>query len=459
MKKQLKFLFVPWVMVTFLIMTSGCNDDDDGPTQNVITLAQGNENLSTLETAIAKFPDLVSALSGSGQVTIFAPTNAAFDNLLATIGQSSLDDIPDDVLHDILEYHVLSGTTLSGQLTSGEITTVGGEEISVGVSSGVLLNGTSTVTTADVRAKNGVVHIVDEVLVPPSIRPIVGTIVAPAFFNRNFTTLIAAVKAASPSIFTALLDSGDKTLFAPTNDAFAAAGITTLPDQATLDAVLSYHVIGSEVTSSQIASGSSSVETLNGRIYVSKSSSGVSINGKSKIATADIDTSNGVVHVIDRALLPPSETIAEIATGYSTSSPAQFTQLITALSRTEGAGDDELLSAVSSSASNLTVFAPTDEAFQQLYTDLGVSGVNEIPLNTLIAVLKHHVISGRKFSTDLSSGPVSTLNGDVTVDISADPPSVTGGSGASNVANVQESLLDIHATNGVIHVIDRVLLP
>ena len=445
-----------------LIVFSGCDDDDDddnGPGQNVVQLAQGNDNLSTLEAALAKFPDLVTTLSGSGQVTVFAPSNDAFQNLLDAIGQSSLDDIPDDVLRDVLEYHVVSGATLSNQLTNGELTTVGGEKTTVNTSGGVTLNGSASVTTADVRASNGVVHVIDEVLIPPSIQPIVGTIVAPAYFNKNFTTLIAAVKAASPSILTALLSSGNKTLFAPTNDAFTAAGITALPNQATLDAVLKYHVINSEATSSLIASGASDAETLNGKIYLSKNSSGVFINGTSKVITADIDAANGVVHVIDRTLMPPSETIAQIATRLSSANPAQFTQLVAALARTQGQGGNDLLAAASSASSNLTVFAPTDAAFQELYTALGVSGVTEIPLNTLIAVLKHHIVAGRVFSTDLANGAATTLNGNVTIDLNADPATVTGSSGGANVAKLQTSLLNIHATNGVIHVTDKVLLP
>jgi transforming growth factor-beta-induced protein len=283
--------------------------------------------------------------------------------------------------------------------------------------------------------------------------------VAPAYFNKNFTTLIAAVKAASPEILTALLNSENKTLFAPTNDAFTAAGITTLPNQATLDAVLKYHVIGSEVMSSQIASGASSAETLNGEIYLSNNSNGVFINGNSKVTTADIDATNGVVHVIDRTLMPPSESIAQIATRLSSADPAQFTQLVAALVRTQGEGANDLLAAAGSASGNLTVFAPTDAAFEELYTALGVSTVDEIPLTTLVAVLKHHIVSGRVFSTDLASGAATTLNGNVTVDLSANPATVTGNSGGANVANLQMTMLNIHATNGVIHVIDKVLLP
>lgn len=465
MKKVIEMIRSKTVLVLLtacsmsLVFTACDDDDESGPTQNIVELAQDNEDLSILVTALTKYPDLVTTLSSGDKFTVFAPTNAAFEALLETVGQTSLDDLPEDVLRDILEYHVVAGEVRSNQLTNGDVATVGGEAITVDVTAGVELNGMATVALADVGAVNGVVHVIDQVLVPPSMMPIINTIVEPAYFNKNFTTLIAAVKAASPSILTTLLSSGNKTLFAPTNAAFTAAGIIDLPNQATLDAVLAYHVINSEVTSSQIATGSSNAETLNGKIYLSKGGAGVFINGSSKVTTADIDASNGVVHVIDRTLMPPSETIAQIATRLSTASPAQFTQLVAALARTQGQGANDLLAAASASGSNLTVFAPTDAAFQQLYTALGVANVNEIPLATLINVLKHHIVSGRVFSTDLASGAVTTLNGNVTVNVGANPPTVTGGSGGANVANLQTSMLNILATNGVIHVIDRVLLP
>lgn len=101
------------------------------------------------------------------------------------------------------------------------------------------------------------------------------------------------------------------------------------------------------------------------------------------------------------------------------------------------------------------MFAPTDAAFEEPYNALGVSGVDEIPLNTLIDGLKHHVVAARVFSSVLTNGNVDTLNGDVVVTASANPPAITGGSCSANVAELQTTLLDIHATNGVIHVIDK----
>jgi len=453
------------VLAMSLVFIAGCDDDDDEPSQpdqTIVEIAQGNTNLSSLVAALSKYPDLVSTLNGNGKYTVFAPTNAAFTSLLSAIGQTSIDDVPENVLKNILQYHVVTSDAVkSTQLTNGNIEAANGEDIAVTVTGGVKLNGSVNVTTADVEAANGIVHIIDAVLVPPSVTPIVGTIVAPAYFNKNFTTLIAAVQAADASILTTLLSNGPSnkklTLFAPTNAAFTAAGITTLPDKETLNAVLTYHVIDDEVRAAELPSGSAAITTLGGKFYLSNlGANGVYINGTTKVTTTDIVRSNGVVHVIDRTLIPPSKTIAGIATDLSTASSPQFTQLVAALARTSGT-DTDLLAAVSNGDANLTVFAPTDAAFQQLYDALDVEGVDDIPLATLTTVLQHHVVASRVFSTDLVNGNVATLNGNVT--ISATNKTITDGSG--NVANLSNNaaLLNVLATNGVIHTIDRVLLP
>lgn len=442
-----------------VVVLTGCDEDTNEvkPTDDIVTLAQGNANLTSLVTALTKYPDLVNTLKGNGQFTVFAPSNAAFTSLLTAIGQSSIDDIPEDVLRDVLEYHVVSSAAvLSTQLSPGPVKTVGGEDITVSTSTGIRFNGTVGVVTADVRATNGVVHVIDAVLVPPSISPIVGTIVAPAYFNKNFTTLIAAVKAASPSVLTTLLSSSKKTLFAPTNAAFAAAGITTLPDRATLDAVLTYHVLGAEVLAAGITNGSSSAATANGKsIYLSKGTAGVFINGNTKVTTTDITASNGVVHVIDRTLLPPSKTIAQIATDFAAANPAQFTQLVAALVKVPALLD------AAGAAGNLSVFAPTDAAFQALYTALGVTNMDQLEAKIgnekLAQVLQHHIVGARVFSSDLSSGEVTTLNQKITVNVSN--LTITDAAGTTPAANLVPTLLNVHATNGVIHVINKVLIP
>lgn len=449
----------------FTLMSQGCDDSESTPepTQNIVALAQANKDLSTLVTALTKFPDLVTTLSGNGSFTVFAPSNTAFSNLLFAIGQTSLDNVPEDVLKKILQYHVVATAYRADQLTAGNLSTVASENIAVTVTGGVKLNGAVNVTTADVAATNGVVHVVDAVLVNPSITPIVGTIVAPAYFNKNFTTLIAAVNAASPEILTTLLNSNKKTLFAPTNAAFVAAGITTLPDRPTLDAVLKYHVLPSEVRAANLPTNSAptnaTIATLNGSFYVSnRGTSGVFINGTTRIVQTDVIGSNGTVHLIDRVILPPSKSVKDIAVSLSTASSPQFTQLVAALSRVPS-----LLETAGSSTSKLTVFAPTDAAFQELYAALKVSSVNDIDLTTLTNVLKHHIISapttesGRIFSVDLVNGNVATLNGNVTV--SATNGTVTSSSGTVATISSNAALVNVLGTNGVIHTINKVLVP
>ena len=431
------------------------------PKQNIVEIAAATPDLSILVEALTIYPDLVEALSAEGTYTVFAPNNAAFTAFLGVIGQTSLDDIPEDVLRDVLEYHVIStAALLSTDLSDGQTAaTIGGEDVTVTIDGSDVFISDSKVLSPDVVASNGVVHIMEDVMVPPSIVPIVGTIVAPAYFNKNFTTLIAAVGAADPSILTLLLSNGPSeqglTLFAPTNDAFEAAGITELPDQATLDAVLAYHVIDATVMAADLpatGTGASAVTTLGGDFYLTNKGSGVFINGNSEVTATDIDGSNGVVHVINRTLIPPSSNVVEIAISFN---PDEFTQLVAALARTDGE-DPDLLAALSGDGA-FTVFAPTDAAFEALYTALGVGSIDDIPLATLTAVLQHHVIATpRVFSSDLESGAVPTLNGDITIDATAG--TITDGS--DNTANLASSeFLNVLGTNGVIHVIDAVLIP
>lgn len=461
--------FLSLLLSAFLLVSMvSCDDDDDnddGDDNTLVELAQGNANLSSLEAALVKFPDLVSTLSGTTSYTVFAPTDEAFEEFLAIIGQDNLDDIPEDVLRTVLEYHVIAGEVSSNELTNGNVTTVGGETISVNVSSGVTLNTSVNVTTADVAASNGIVHIIDAVLVPPSVLPIVGTVVAPAYFNKDFSTLVAAVSQAG-LLSTLISPSANYTLFAPTNDAFAAAGIDALPPNTTegnelLSAILLYHVLGEEVNSSSLPTSAANapvaIETLGGDFFLTNRGSGVFINGTTEVVGVDIPATNGIVHIIDRTLVPPDMTIADIAIAYSESATPEFTQLVAAL-----AAVPSLLEAADDASASLTVFAPTDAAFNNLYEDLEVADLDElidlIGIEGLTQVLQHHIVSGRVFSTDLVGGNIPTLNSD-NLSLNLSQLTLTDGSGSTPPANLVPSLLNVHANNGVIHVIDKVLVP
>ena len=152
-----------------ILIFAGCEKDDPEPTQNIVEIAQGQPNLSSLVAALTKFPDLVTTLSGTGKFTVFAPTNDAFTALLATIGQTSINDVPEPVLKSLLQYHVVtSGAVLSTQLTAGNVATANTESIAVTTAGGISLNGSAKVLSADVKSTNGVVHIIDRTLMPPS---------------------------------------------------------------------------------------------------------------------------------------------------------------------------------------------------------------------------------------------------------------------------------------------------
>ncbi len=320
--KNLKLLKMFTFLFLGLTLMTSCSDDDDdmtmpAPTDNIVELAQATPQLSSLVTALVKYPDLVDILSSSGNYTVFAPTNTAFEGLLAAIGQTDINDIPEDVLKNVLQYHVFTSAALKASaVTSGSITMANNEMADVVVQGNSVTINNASVTTADVEGTNGIVHIIDNVLVPPSILPIVGTIVAPAYFNKNFTTLIAAVTNANTDILSLLLSDGPSgnglTLFAPTNAAFEAAGIT---DVNGADAVLAYHVIDGTFMAGDLptTSGASTpLTTLGGILHLTNAGNGVFLNGTTQVTATDIMGSNGVVHVINKTLIPPTTSINEI---------------------------------------------------------------------------------------------------------------------------------------------------
>lgn len=463
---------------------------DPGPTQNIVELAQAQSNLSVLVTALTKFPDLVTALSdATGTYTVFAPTDEAFVALLGVTGQEELDDIPESVIRRVLEYHVVSGAAVfSGDLTDGQevdpILADDGDIITVGVGSSVTVDN-ATVTTPDVEATNGVVHIIDGVLTPDLETSIVNTVVEPAYFNVGFTTLTAAVVEAD--LLGTLINTADDTkftVFAPTNDAFDALladlGITAaeLLAREDLADILLYHVLDFEADEAAVANlgTGSAVPALGGDSYLSINSDGIFLNGTSEVVATDIAADNGVVHVIDGVLLPASQDIVDIAVAASTANEgAEFTQLVAALTAVSENTQTDLIAALKGDGP-FTVFAPTDAAFQALYDAVGDqdqdndADINDlvaaVGLETIATVLQYHVYSGRVFSTDIPNvldgnesvtlTPLAGGTWDLNSDLTITPADAALSVGLDDAAIVGT---DILATNGVIHTIDQVILP
>ncbi len=491
--KNLRFLTLPMVLFGFLLITS-CGDDDDNNVtitvpegeegDDIVTLASATSDLSTLVEALGGFSDLVAALSDTTEeFTVFAPNNAAFTALLTVVEQENLSDIPSDVVRRILDYHVVAGEAFAGDLTDGQtITTLLGEELTIGVDgANVTVNGVSVVTP-DIDANNGVVHIVDGVLTPALETSIVNTILEPAYFNIDFSILTAAVVKAElvETLITSTTDG--YTLFAPNDAAFTAAGVTSLDNlsKEDLTPILQYHVLGAEVLESELPTTGSAVTTLNGDFYLSINSEGVFINGQTQVTATDLLYDNGVVHTIDQTLLPASDNVVDVAVGLSQGSPAEFTQLVSALTAVQTASEepepivDALISILSAetddeeSLAPFTVFAPTDAAFNALYAALEVSDlegvVSAIGIDGVELVLKYHVIAGaRVFSTDLpnlSSTTQATVAGqDITFDLT--DLTITEADGTETDEDTDAGIIgtDVLGTNGVIHTIDKVLLP
>jgi uncharacterized surface protein with fasciclin (FAS1) repeats len=296
--------------------------EEEAEVGTIVDVAVANGSFTTLVAAV-QAAGLVETLSGEGPFTVFAPTDEAFTAALGDLGLSAEDLLADtDLLTTILTYHVVPGAVLSTDLTDGMMaTTVQGEDVSVDLSDGVMING-ANVIIPDVPASNGVIHAIDYVLLPPSLglggdameeeeamEEGPGNLIEVATEAGNFTTLLAAADAAG---LTETLATGTvATIFAPTDEAFAAAletlGITAeelLADTETLTAILTYHAIGGVVMSTDLVDGP--VTMLNGLEATIDLSDGVKINGIEVVA-ADIEASNGVIHVIDGVLLPPTE--------------------------------------------------------------------------------------------------------------------------------------------------------
>jgi uncharacterized surface protein with fasciclin (FAS1) repeats len=279
------------------------------------------------------------------------------------------------------------------------------------------------------------------------------TITAQVVAGANLSLLESAVVKAN--LATTLDGPGPYTVFAPTDDAFAATGITSATigtlTAAQLQTILLYHTLPAEVFAANVPVGpNAKVTTASGdSVFVTKNGQGVFVNG-TNVTQADIDASNGVIHLISRVLLPPAGNIVEVAQANS-----EFSLLVAAVLRASTGTTN--VAQILSSGGPFTVFAPTNAAFIAAgFAD--VAAINAADPNTLASILTYHVVPGRVFSSDLTNGATpATANGaTVTIGVTGSGATVRGrtNTAASNIIGA-----NIMARNGVVHVIDRVLLP
>lgn len=416
------------------------------PSNTVVDIIVNSEDHTLLEAAVGA-AGLVDALNGDGPFTVFAPTDAAIVALTEVLEITAEELLALPNLGDILQYHVVAASAFSTDLSDGQmIGTLQGSDVTVTMNmDGVFIN-EAMVTVADIAADNGVVHVIDAVLLPPA--PVSNTVVDIIVNSEDHTVLEAAVLAAD--LAGALSAEGPFTVFAPTDAAFTAlmealeVSAEELLAFEGLTDVLLYHVVGAQALAADLSDGQEITTLLDQDVTITINGMGVFVN-QAMVTVADIMADNGVVHVIDAVLLPEldenlPETVVDIIVA------SEVHTLLEAAVVAAG-----LVDALSGEGP-FTVFAPTDDAIVALTEALSITAEELLALPNLGEILQYHVVAADAFAEDLSDGQLLTtlLGQDVTVSIS---------DAGVMINDAMVIVADLEAENGVVHVIDAVLLP
>ena len=510
--RKLSILFVVAMLLVSALPALGQSSQD------IVDIAAADGRFTTLVAAV-QAAGLVDTLKSEGPFTVFAPTDDAF---AAALGELNIDPAAlladTDLLSSILLYHVVAGKAMAADVVGlDSVTTVEGSDISIKVEDGsVFLNDTVQVIITDIEASNGVIHVIDSVLLPHAAEES-NTIVDIAVADGRFTTLVAAVQAAG--LAETLSSDGPFTVFAPTDDAFAALPAGTvealLGNIPALTDILLYHVVPGEVYAADVVNLESATTALGLDVAIRVDNGNVYINDAQVIIT-DIQASNGVIHVVDSVILPPayvrnpntnnlnfragpgldqeiqgsfpSGAIAEVLGRDATSEWlnirydgmtgwvfAPLTRLSVDITSLEVMTDativdiavanedfSTLVAAVQAAGlvdalngpGPFTAFAPTNEAFAAALSSLGISAADLLAdTDTLTNILLYHVVEGKVMAADVVGLESATTLQGAPISIS-----VRDGNVFLN-DSIQVVATDITASNGVIHVIDGVLLP
>lgn len=465
----MKYSKIVSVTILSMMFLQGCNDDDNDTVAVVEEVVEEVVVTTIVDAAVSdgNFTTLVAALQATGLDTTLADTNSSFtvfaptDDAFALLGQDTIDALlaDTDTLSDILTYHVISGEVDSATAISLAGTTVemvNGDSVGLSLDGDSLLVNTATVVITDIQTDNGIIHVLDAVLLPPAemVEP-TQNIVETAVANGSFNTLVAALQATDLDVVLAD-ESTMFTVFAPTDDAFALIGEETIntllanPD--VLSNILLQHVIAGSAVSSV------SAYSLNGAMVETASMASIPLTinsatdmltfGGANIIMKDIYTTNGVIHVIDAVVVgdvevpAPAMSLVDVAVGNGS-----FTTLVAALQST---GLDTTLADLDT---DYTVFAPTDAAFAKLPEGT----LDSLTAEQLSDILLYHVLPGKVMSdgaisvAQSSENMVEVANGDMVSLSFVDSMLFVNGALVSTA--------DVMADNGVIHVIDNVILP
>ena len=403
------------------------------PMPDLVDVAVEAGSFSTLVAAV-QAAGLEEALRGEGPFTVFAPSDEAFAKLPEGTVEALLED-PQGQLSRILLYHVIPGKVMAADVTDGlTAETLRGAEVSFSVMDGKVMINDAEIVATDIEAANGVIHLIDSVILPPA------DIVDVAAEAGSFSTLIAAVQAAG--LEETLRSKGPFTVFAPTDEAFAALPEGTvealLADPEALADILLYHVVPGKVMAADLSDGMEAETAQGSSVRFAIHSDGAPAVEDALITATDIEAFNGVIHVIDAVILPPMDIVDTAIEAGS------FNTLVAAV---QAAGLEEALRG----EGPFTVFAPTDAAFAALPAST-VEALLADP-EALADILLYHVLSGEVMAADVTDGlEAETLQGQmVSFALHSD--------GAVTINGARIIATDIRASNGVIHVIDAVILP
>ncbi|MGB9623413.1 MAG: fasciclin domain-containing protein [Phycisphaerae bacterium] len=371
---------------------------------------------------------LAESLKDKGPFTVFAPTDEAFARLPKGTLEALLKNPPK--LRQVLKYHVVPGhVTASNVVKLTSARTLLGQSVSIDASGGVTVNN-ANVVKPDIACRNGVIHVIDAVLLPKD------DVIDVAAKDGSFKTLLAAVDSAG--LTDVLRGEGPFTVFAPTDEAFAklpkGAVEGLLQDPPKLRAVLKYHVVPGRLMAADLP-GRSSAKTVLGQSLTLVTASPTRVDNAA-ITKADILASNGVIHVIDAVMLPKDD-IVDVAR-----KAGSFNTLLAAI---EAAGLTDTLRG----EGPFTVFAPTDEAFARLPAGTVEGLLKDVA--KLKRILLYHVVPGKNMAADVAKMRSARTAGGLGVRIRT-----------ANGVRVDDAAVikgDVPAANGVIHVIDGVLLP
>ena len=451
---------------------------DDG-TDNSIATDDSVATANIVDTAVSagSFTTLVAALEASGldavladdssTFTVFAPTDDAF----AALGSGAIEALlaDTDALTNVLLGHVISGNSVSAEtafsLAGGTVDAANGSALAISNVDGALFINDSQVTTADIAASNGVIHVIDAVILPEQAAvvqddggagagggttPALANIVDTAFAAGNFNRLGEALKATG--LDTVLMDEKiNFTVFAPTDAAFDALGDDTinalLADPSTLSDILRYHLLADAVVTAQSAVeiAGTKITAANGDEFALSLNKGSLFVNLAQVTATDVLASNGIIHVIDRVLTPPAPTFASGSIVDVAAADGRFNTLVAALQATQ------LDSVLADNSEVFTVFAPTDDAFALLGVETIEALLADLP--TLTNILLSHVITGSRIDSvtalAATGGSVETASG-ASVALSIQD-------GALFVNDSRVTMTDIVTDNGIIHVIDAVI--